>query len=202
MRAITNAPPAPHDGAHARAPRGFPWLAVVGVAGALVMVLAGVGITLALTGHAPTSLPGGGSPITSPLPLGNARAASLEPFDQLKLTGPPAEVAKAKSALEAKLATCFASQVPSGLMFSLEILVAADGRITHTQEAMVCKRQFGEHYLCTDREDLGRPKQDHPVVPDAVFACIDRTFTSSRLPRITVDPGEATAKQDVHLYAR
>lgn len=198
MRAVTHAPP----GQHSPGARGFPWLAVVGVVGALVMVLAGVGITLALTGHAPTALPGGGgSPITSPISIGAARSATVDPFDQLKFAGPPAEVTKAKSAIESKLGSCWVG-VPSGLMFSLEILVTADGRITKVQEAMVCKRQFGEHYLCTDREDLAKPKQDHPVVPDAVFACIDRTFTGTRLPRVTVDPGEATMKQDVHVYAK
>ena len=190
MGAVTHAPPGHQQ------PRGsgFPWLAVVGAVGALVMVLAGVGITLALTR-------GGGAPTTSPIPVGAARSATIDPFDQLKFAGPPAEVTKAKTAIESKLPSCWVG-VPSGLSFSLEILVTADGRITKVQEAMVCKRQFGEQYLCTDRADLPKPKQDHPVVPDAVFACIDRTFTSTRLPRVTVSPGEATMKQDMHVYAK
>jgi eukaryotic-like serine/threonine-protein kinase len=197
VRPLSHAP-------HAVPPaRGFPWPVLFAACGLLVVV-AGAGLALVLTGHVPASLPGSASsPLTSPVPvtLGGPRTAFVEPLDTLKFTGTPAEVARAKSAVETKLATCLGA-VSKDLSFSLEILVVPDGRITKVQEMNVCKEQHPSFYLCTERERAADPKKGFPTVPEAVFACVERAFISSRLPRITVDPGEATDKQDVHVQVR
>jgi eukaryotic-like serine/threonine-protein kinase len=197
VRPSTHAPPS------APPASGFPWPVLFAACGLLV-VIAGAGLALVLTGHVPASLPGSASsPLTSPVPvtLGGPRTAFVEPLDTLKFTGPPAEVAKAKGAVETKLAACFGA-VSKDLSFSLEILVAPDGRITKVQEMNVCKEQHPSFYLCTERERAADPKKGFPTVPETVFACVERAFVSSRLPRVTVDPGDATDKQDVHVQVR
>jgi serine/threonine-protein kinase len=176
-------------GSTARARR--PWPLVVGAA-VLSLAAAVLGAMLAPKGGA--ALAGAGASFTP-------RTASLEPLDELAFAGSPAEVRAATSALEAKLGPCVAG-LPRGLMVSLDIFVAPDGGITRTADPMVCKRQFGEHYLCTDREGVRKPKQDHPAVTDDVFACVERAFVSSRLPRVTVASDETTSRQSVHVNVR
>lgn len=184
--AMTHSPPA------ASAPRKVPWIALAVVVASLVLVTGGVGVALVVTGHAPTSLP------ATPSAFG-ARTAFLEPLDTLKFSAPPPEVAKAKAALETKLTSCLDAHVSKDLMFSARIFVAADGRITKTIDLQVCKEQHPGFYLCTERENAASPKRGYPTVPETVFACLDRTLVSGRLPRVTVDRGEATATQDIHI---
>jgi hypothetical protein len=136
-----------------------------------------------------------------PIALG-PRSGSLEPLDSLKFSGPPAEVAKAKAGLEVKLTSCFDAHVEKEQMFTATIFVAADGRITKATELQVCKEQHPNFYLCTERERAANPKKGFPTVPEAVFACLERTFVAARLPRVAVDPGETTSKQDIHLNVR
>ena len=189
MATMTHAPPA------VSAPRRFPWIALAAVAAAVIVVTGGVGLALALTGNAPAALPG------SPIALG-ARSAFLEPLDSLKFSAPPAEVAKAKAALEAKLTSCFDAHVVKEQMFTATVFVAADGRITKATELQICKEQHPGFYLCTERERGANPKRGYPTVPEAVFACLERAFVSTRLPRVAVDPSDATAKQDIHVEVR
>jgi hypothetical protein len=193
MTAMTHGPPA------VSAPRRFPWVAMALVVASLVLVTGGVGVALVVTGHAPTSLPA--APIAKPVALG-ARSAFLEPLDTLKFSAPPAEVAKAKAALEAKLTSCFDAHVEKGQMFTATIFVAADGRITKATELQVCKEQHPSFYLCTEREKAANPKRGYPTVPETVFACLDRAFVATKLPKVVVDPGEPTAEQDIHAEVR
>jgi len=187
--AATHAPPP------ATAPRRLPWIAMALVAASLVVVTGGVGIALVLTGNAPASLP------AAPIALGT-RTAFLEPLDTLKFGAPPAEVAKAKAALEAKLTACFDAHVTKEQMFTATIFVVADGRISKAIDLQICKEQHPGFYLCTERERAANPKRGYPTVPETVFACLDRALVGTRLPRVTVDPGEATAKQDIHVEVR
>ena len=186
MVAMTRAPPI------ADAPRRFPWIALAVVVASLVLVTGGVGVALVATGSVPTSLPSTGSAL-------GARTATLEPLDTLKFSAPSPDVAKAKAALETKLTSCIDAHVSKDLMFSARIFVAADGRITKTIDLQVCKEQHPGFYLCTERENAATPKRGYPTVPETVFACLDRALVVGRLPRVTVDRGEATATQDIHI---
>jgi len=130
------------------------------------------------------------------------RAAFIEPLD-LKFAGSSAtEVAKSKTALEAKLTSCFDAHVSKDLSFSTRIFVAADGRITKAEDLQVCKEQHPGFYLCTERVNAAKPKSGFPTVPESVFACFERALVSSRLPRVTVDPGESTTHSDIHVQVR
>ncbi len=177
-----------------QAPRRFPWLPVGLVAAALVVVSGGLGVALVLTGQTPIAA--AGVPIAAG-PSGGARTAFLEPLDSLKFASPPAEVAKAKRALETKITACFDAHVEKGQRFTGQIFVAADGRITKAIELEICREQHPSFYLCTERAKAPSPKKGFPTVPDAVFACIERALLSSRLPRVTLEKGEDAAAVDI-----
>lgn len=195
MAAITHAPPA------AGAPRTFPWIAMAMVVASLVLVTGGVGIALVLTGRAPASVPSLPAVPAAPVALG-PRKAVLEPLDELKFSAPPAEVAKAKAALEGKIASCFDVHVAKGQTFTASIFVSADGRITKATDLQVCREQHPSFYLCTERVNAATPKRGYPTVPETVFACLERELVGARLPRVVVDPGEPAATQDIHAEVR
>jgi eukaryotic-like serine/threonine-protein kinase len=198
MISVPMAPPLASPPRGGNTPPVFPWIAVGVVVASLVLVTGGVGVALVLTGRAPASLP---TAPASPIALGS-RSAFLEPLDSLKFTAPAPEVARAKAALEGKLTGCFDSHVEKDQMFTATIFVAADGRVTKATDLQICKEQHPNFYLCTERERAANPKKGFPTVPETVFACLDRTFVSTRFPRVAVDPGEATTKQDIHLDVR
>ncbi|HSO34444.1 MAG TPA: hypothetical protein VLT33_18045, partial [Labilithrix sp.] len=179
------------------APKRFPWIALALVVTSLVLVTGGVGVALVLTGQAPALA--AGAPIG---PGGGARTAFLEPLDTLKFNAPAPEVAKAKLALEGKITSCFDAHVEKGHSFSMRIFVAADGRVTKAVDLQVCREQHPGFYLCTERANAASPKRGFPTVPEPVFACIERAFVASRWPRVTVERGEETATQDVHVDVR
>jgi serine/threonine-protein kinase len=173
--------------------RGFPWVAVAVAAVALV-ALSVAGVLLVVSGSAPTSLPGVPSLALGP------KTALLEQadFDRTKFSAPPAEVAKAKAALEAKLTPCLDASVSKDHSFRATVLLAADGRITKATELHVCKEQHPSYYLCTERAQKP-PKRGFPTVPDTVFACLDRALVTSRIARVTPSSGESSIAMDLHV---
>ncbi|MEA2752476.1 MAG: eukaryotic-like serine/threonine-protein kinase [Myxococcales bacterium] len=196
MQALSNAPGA------IPAPRRFPWVVVAGVLASL-LVVSGGGIALLLL-----SVQGGGAALPSlpslPGPAGalGPKSAFIEALDLKFANASAAEVAKSKAAVETKLTSCFDAHVSKELSFSTRIFVVADGRITKADDLQVCKEQHPGFYLCTERVNAAKPKSGFPTVPESVFACVDRAFTSSRLPRVIVDPGEATTHADLHVQVR
>ncbi len=191
MVAYTQSPP------FAAPAKRFPWLPVSLVVAALVVVTGGVGVALVLTGHTPIAA--AGAPIAGGPKSGGPRTAFLEPLDSLEFAVPPAEVAKAKLALETKITACFDAHVEKDQMFSGRIFVAADGRITKAIDLQICREQHPSYYLCTERVNAANPKKGFPTVPEPVFACVERALLSSRLPRITLDKGEDAATHDFHV---
>jgi serine/threonine-protein kinase len=181
----------------APAPRRFPFLAAALVLSSIFLVTGGVGAALVLTGHTPAAA--AGAPLAGGPTGGGPRSAILEPLDSLKFAAPPAEVAKAKLALEAKLTACVDARVERELMFSGRIFVAADGRITKAIDLQICREQHPNYYLCTERVNAAAPKKGFPTVPEASFACVERALLSSRLPRVTLDKGEDAATHDFHI---
>jgi hypothetical protein len=194
MAGMSNPPPAIPAAAR------FPWVIVVAVLASLLVVTGG-GLAIALlasSGGPALSLP------SLPGPAGalGPRTAFIEPLD-LKFAGTSAtDVAKSKSALEAKLTSCFDAHVSKDLSFSTRIFVAADGRITKADDLQVCKEQHPGFYLCTERVNAAKPKSGFPTVPESVFACLERALVSSRLPRVIADPGETTTHSDIHVQVR
>ncbi len=186
----------PHAHAHAYGPapaRSFPWLALIGAVGALVLVgMVGTFLAVTLRGPAVTTpgtlpIPGAGA---GPIALGGPKSAVLESFDDLKFAPPTPDLGKTKAIVEAKVTPCLDASVSKEHSFKAEVTVAADGRITKIIEQNVCKEISPSHYICTERGVT--PKKNFPTVPDAVFGCIERGLLATRLPKIVLPAGETT----------
>lgn len=190
---------------HAPQGKKFPFVAVMLLGFGLLVFLGGGGLLLFfLSGHSPSSLPvpaaGGSSPIPSLPGLGGPKTAFIEDFDECKFGVSAGDVAKAKAALEQRLASCFDGSVSKDLMFKAEVAIAPDGRILKIIEQNVCKEDRPSFYLCTERGK--NPKRGFPSVPDSVFACLDRTLLATRLPKVTnadADGNVCNADLDIHV---
>lgn len=193
--------PAP---SHPAQEKKFPFVAVMLLAFGLVVFLGGGGLLLFfLSGHSSSiAVPaaGGSSPLPSLPGLGGPKTAFIEDFDECKFAVSAADVAKAKAALEQRLASCFDGSVNKELMFKAEVDIAPDGRIVKIIEQNVCKEDRPSFYLCTERGK--NPKRGFPSVPDGVFACLDRTLLATRLPKVTnpdADGHVCNADLDIHV---
>jgi hypothetical protein len=191
---VSGPPPYAPTIAQPVAPKNAWWIALV-IGGIALLLLGGGTVALVLLLQ-----PSDGTAIVTPPVLGGGAGGKMRiesGLEKVPFAGSKADVEKAQSALEGRLAPCFASGTNREHMFTADIVIARDGKITSVSEEMVCQETATPtHYICTDRGQA-KPKPKHPVAPESIFACIDRTLRATKLPPLKIaDPEKTTIHID------
>ncbi len=118
-----------------------------------------------------------------PVPIPGIRTIELTSrLDDIPFEGGEAGVAKAKAEVHGRLRPCIDNTMQGEDMISVDIEIGTDGKVTTVGVINYCRREYGNHYLCTE---LGDPvKKGHPTPPVAMLTCVKTEARKLAFPQL------------------
>lgn len=162
-------PSGPVTGATPR--RGAALLASIAL---VLLVVIGIGL---FSGS--SLLAGSGAPVPPPIP-GIRTVELVRGFEDVPFAGGASGTAKAVNEVHRGIRPCIDSRMLADDDIKVEAELDPSGKITHVESVNYCRREYGNHYLCTY---LGDPvKRGHPTPPPDMLECVREATKALVLP--------------------
>ncbi len=143
-------------------------------AAALVVVVVVVGLL-----SSSSLLAGSGAPVPPPIP-GIRSVELVRGFEGVAFAGGERGRSKAVNEVHRGIRPCIDHRMLSDDDIKVEAELDPSGRFTHVASVNYCRRELGNHYLCTY---LGDPvKRGHPTPPPGMLECVRDATMALVLP--------------------